>query len=439
MNFRILLPAVMVSMLAACAPTPESVASREVASPPALRESQALCLAASDGDGAVERALRIAQAAAQTGQPNPQHWITIGSHWLRKARHAADPGYYLNVEACIDEALALDPADGDALALRSLVLLQDHQFAAARTQAERVLAAEPQHVLALGALSDAALELGDYVGALRAAQRQMAARPGMVAETRAAHLAFLHGENDRAKTLIRDALHGRSRSDPEAAAFAFVEAARIFWHEGDLDGADAVLVEAMSWLPDYPPALVLRARIALANDDARAAIDLATRAHAQRPLVESAWLLSDAHALGGDPAAADEWFERARQLGEQSDHLGLGQLLAARGVELDRALAALEGERAQRGGIALDDAYAWALYRAGRIEEAAHFSAQALRLGTRDARLLYHAGAIRMALGESTQARALLSRALALNPRFDPHEADAAQRLLAADLRAVQR
>ena len=46
--------------------------------------------------------------------------------------------------------------------------------------------------------------------------------------------------------------------------------------------------------------------------------------------------------------------------------------------------------------------------------------ADALRLGTRDARLLFHAGMIHKALGDPDRARDYLGQALALNPRFHP-------------------
>lgn len=439
MNLRTLIALWASAALVACQPAPAPRALVDAAAAPRLDESSALCLASSAGQGSVERALRVAQATVAAGAPTARHWVTIGSHWLRKARAASDPGFYLNVNACIDAALAVDADDADALALRSLVLMQDHEFAAARKLAERVLAAEPEHVIALGTLSDAALELGDYQGALRAAQRQMAVRPGMAAEARAAYLAFLHGENARAKALIRDALESRSPADPEAAAWAFVEAAKLFWHEGDLRGADAVAAEALAWLPDHAPALVLRAHIALAMSEPARAITLAARAHELRPLVETAALLSDAHAIAGDVDMAEQWFERACALGEQTDRLGLGQLLARRDRDHARALAALEAERQHRAGIALDDAYAWALYRAGRLQEAEHFSEQALRLGTTDARLLFHAGAIQLALGKTRRGRELLTRALELNAHFDPFEAADARRLLGLGAAVAER
>ena len=56
---------------------------------------------------------------------------------------------------------------------------------------------------------------------------------------------------------------------------------------------------------------------------------------------------------------------------------------------------------------------------------------QALRMGTRDARLFYHAGMIHAALDRPDDARMYLRRALALNPHFDLLHAAQAERALA--------
>jgi hypothetical protein len=85
--------------------------------------------------------------------------------------------------------------------------------------------------------------------------------------------------------------------------------------------------------------------------------------------------------------------------------------------------------RAGRGGVYVDDTYAWVLFRAGRLDDARRASEQAMRLGTPDARILYHAGAIRIAVGDPA-GRALVEKALALNPRFDATGAAEARALL---------
>jgi Flp pilus assembly protein TadD len=97
---------------------------------------------------------------------------------------------------------------------------------------------------------------------------------------------------------------------------------------------------------------------------------------------------------------------------------------------VDRAVELTEREVRVRKDIYGYDAYAWALYKAGRLEEARAASQQALRLGTLDPELWYHAGMISAALGADELAREQLGRSLSLGPAFDPLQAPVARRTL---------
>jgi tetratricopeptide (TPR) repeat protein len=421
---RGLLAATCGALLGGCQASPEPAVAAA-----ATPETRLLCLAAGAGGNDLAARLATLQRRAERLPQQAERWVDVGRAWVRQARLSADAGHYLHADACASEALAVQPEFTPALELRALVLLNAHRFDEARTVAEAILARDPDNVAALGSLSDALLELGRYHDAAVAAQRQMRVRPGMAALARASYLRWLHGDREAAKVLIRDALVDRDTRDPEPAAWAFSEAAAIFWHEADLGGADALYAQALAWVPEFPAALLGRGRVALARDDLAAALDFALRAQRAQPGVDAAMLLAAVHERRGDAERAAQARAEARELGRRGDALGLARLLAD--SEPAAALAVLERERRTRGGIYLDDAYAWALHHSGRRAEALLASARALELGTPDARLLYHAGAIRLAAGDAAKGRALLERALALNPAFDPREARAARELLA--------
>src|SRR5207237_9494463 len=80
-------------------------------------------------------------------------------------------------------------------------------------------------------------------------------------------------------------------------------------------------------------------------------------------------------------------------------------------------------------GIYSEDALAWGLFRAGRCEQAKAHSIHALRLGTRDALLVFHRAMIEQCLG-SGRARSWFQRALAVNPHFSLLWAPIAKRAL---------
>ena len=84
------------------------------------------------------------------------------------------------------------------------------------------------------------------------------------------------------------------------------------------------------------------------------------------------------------------------------------------------------------------DALAWALYSSGHAEEALAPMTEALRLGTRDARLFFHAGMIAQRLGKTEQAIQWLEQTLATNPHFHILQAEVARATL-TELRSSAR
>ena len=73
---------------------------------------------------------------------------------------------------------------------------------------------------------------------------------------------------------------------------------------------------------------------------------------------------------------------------------------------------------------------AWNLCKNGKFEEAREAVSEALKLGTQDAKLHYHAGMIYHRLGEKEKAREHLRRALSINPYFHIFFADTAKHTL---------
>jgi Flp pilus assembly protein TadD len=121
------------------------------------------------------------------------------------------------------------------------------------------------------------------------------------------------------------------------------------------------------------------------------------------------------------------------------------QLFASSGANVDLELALFEADHgsaaravayatsayhARPQSVLVQDAYAWALFKSGRVAEALPIARQAQRIGTRLPYLRYHLGVIAAAAGDRRTARAALSQALALNPSFNPLQAPHARRLL---------
>jgi tetratricopeptide (TPR) repeat protein len=120
------------------------------------------------------------------------------------------------------------------------------------------------------------------------------------------------------------------------------------------------------------------------------------------------------------------------------------RLQAAAGVNTDAELAIFEADygdparavklaRAAWGNapsVRSADALGWALTRAGRAREGLRYARRALRLGSRDASFLYHAGMSARAAGRKAEAQPFLRDALAADPGFSPVHARTARRVL---------
>lgn len=441
---RSCLALLFVSSLVACSETPKPSPAPVKAEAPAvdpdanLSPSQKLALAKLPGSGSAVDEVAAAQKSVRENIQKDDLWVALGRAWIRQARESNDPGFYLNADACASVVLDREPNNPLALNLRGLVHLNDHRFEDARDVALKILAKRADDPMAWGTLSDALLEMGRYDEAIEATQKMVDLKPNLPSYSRASHLQWMRGDTGHAKQTVRGALDaGRAaKRDPEPGAWVLVQAAMIFWHEGDYEGADAGFDKALERVAEYPPALVGKGRIAMANGDAKKAADYFARAYKTSPLPETAWLLGDAKNAAGDAEGAKQAYANVEKDGRRTDPRTLSLFFSTKNQNVDDALALAREEYAKRKDVYTEDALAWALYRAGKLDEAKASIARARRLGTPDARLVYHEGAIRIATGDTAKGKELVRKALKMNRAFDPIAAKEAGELVAEKVAA---
>jgi tetratricopeptide (TPR) repeat protein len=389
-----------------------------------------LALVNPEGTGPIDQKILKLEGMVTHDPAKVDNWILLGRAWVQKARQAADPGFYANANACADIALDLKPRYALANDLKGMVHMNSHSFREARDLMRTVLADDPDDLTALGTLSDAYLELGDYEMAAKYAQHMMDLKPFLPSYVRASYIRWLNGDPEGAKEIVKHALEGGfDTRDPEPSAWATVEAAKIFFYQGDYSGAEFGIDRALSAFADYPFALVWKARADLALGKLEEASANAKKAYEASPLAETAWIWGDAeHAMGHDDKAK-EAYDKIVKIGRQGDKKTLAAFLATENRDIPDARELIEAELKNRGDIYTHDVYAWVLYRAGKLEEAKAESDKAMRLGTKDPLLLYHAGAIKLAAGDKTGLD-LVKKALALSPKFQMTGAREAEQLL---------
>lgn len=299
---------------------------------------------------------------------------------------------------------------------RSLV---DHDFGKTLAAAEALSKHLPFDVAARFATSDAHLELGEVDAAEDALQRVLDLKPCPSAYMRAGYLLHLRGEDERAIEVFGLASSALQPSDTKRRAWVSTELGEICRTSGRSDAADTHYRLALQLAPRSPKATLGLARLAWSRGELdAAALGYEDAGASPADLGELALIYTE---LGRD-AAARRALTRATSLGESDPHWNrsLARCVADNAqslghADVEEAVALAESELRIRPGVHTWDAFAWALCAAGRNQEALQASERALRWGTREPLLLYHAGVAAARLGDS-RAAAWLNEAFAQNP-----------------------
>jgi tetratricopeptide (TPR) repeat protein len=357
-------------------------------------------------------------------------WADLGMARVQLARISGDPAQYPRAEEALRTSLDLR-ADDNAPALTGMAALAAarHDFGAAETHARKAIAADAYSADAYGALADALIELGRPKEGFAAVQKMVDLRPDTGSYARASYTFELRGDLPKARALM-----GRARevaTDPSDITFTLTHLGGLAVVAGDLDAATEAYAEGLSRQPGDAGLLFGRARLAYARGDDAAAIADARAAVKAAPTPEHATALGDLLTAGGDEAGAKDAYDLVRAAAAlTAPDVDLVLFWADNG-EADRAATAARTIYEGRRSTVVADALAWALHRSGRSEEALPYADRALALGTHDARAHFHRGVIRAAVGDKAGARADLTEALRIDPRFSPRDAPAARAALA--------
>ena len=361
---------------------------------------------------------------------------------IELARTTGDLTAFLRAEAAFDTTLLRDQANAAALGYKGSVLVSLHRFGQAAALARTVLAQRPNDPVALATLGDASLELGDLAAARTAYTRVNALNSSAATLVRLGHLAFISGDTATARRAAGAAVVAADAegAEGERAAFYRYQLADVLISTGDLPDATAAYAEAVRADPGSFLAHSGLARALTGAGDLTGAIRELSAAIAIVPQPEFLARRGDLYTLRGQSgdarlATADYATVEviARLAGEAASVYDrtLSLYLANHGLDPARAVRLAATELTIRRDVYGYDAYAWALLAAGRPAEANTAMATALAFGTRDAKLLYHAGMIATALGQKDLARGLLADALRLDSTFDPLQASRARQTLA--------
>lgn len=399
---------------------------------------------ASDATAAIDKGVQYLAERARREPDNFAVQNKLSGYLLQRARETGSSEDLRFARRAAEASLAAVAAEQNRSGLSALVQaeLAAHEFAASKEHALRLIALNPAKTESYALLADALLELGDYEGA-EATLRQMQARQidevTFAGETRWARIAALRGKTDQAREHLSTALAlalDASVPSPGAVAWCHWQLGETDFACGKYEAAEKRYAAALDASPKYFRALASMGRVLAARGDRAGAIERYEQAVQIVPEPTFLAALGDLYQLAGRKKEADQQYAlieaiaRLSAAGGTTDNRQMAMFDADHDLAPQRAYEAASREYKERRDIYGADAVAWTALKAKKLPEAQAAMKDALRLGTKDARLLYHAGMIARAVGDRQQAREHLQAALALNPQFDPMQATLAVKAL---------
>jgi tetratricopeptide (TPR) repeat protein len=373
----------------------------------------------------------------------------LGSALFQKARETGDIAYYDLAEQTLKKSLALAPHDfhaADPLVHIALVYMGEHRFKDALTSAQQAISLGSGSLAAFAIEGDAYTDMGDYDEAAQAYNTvqtlgRVTSSPlalACMSDSRTAYLRFLHGDSEEAIRLMRSAVAAALQINVprENLAWLYFELGERYFQAGELENAAPAYQSGIAADPNHYRSLAGLAKVRAAQGEFEESIRLYQRSIAIIPFPVYVEELGDVYRKVGKEREAQRQYDLVEYIGHLSE---LNRVLANRelalfhadqGIKLPEAVELARKELEVRHDIYTWDTLAWALYKNGRLEEAAAAMNKALVLHTNDPLLLFHAGMIYHASAKDAEAKDFLSRALKANPHFHIFHAEVAKRIL---------
>ncbi|MFB6626309.1 tetratricopeptide repeat protein [Streptomyces sp. NPDC056374] len=360
-------------------------------------------------------------------------WAALGMAYVQQGRTTADPATYMRAEKALRTSLTVQATDNtDAQIGMGALAAARHDFPTALGWALKATTSNPYSASAHGVLADAYTQLGRYDEADEAIQAMTDLRPDAASLARASYAFELKGDTSQARDLMRRSL--TAAATPADSAFAHAVLSSLALQDADAKDALSEAQKGLRAAPGDSALLEAKARAHEALGEPDKAVADYEAAIAITPLPHYLLGLGELEQSLGHRERAEPQYallraqDRIRESSRTSADTDAILFEADHGSP-QRAVAIAEQVLRTRPFIAVHDAYAWSLHRAGRHTEALQQADLALALGTRNALFRYHRGAIHQALGHADAARADLDQALR-QPAFHPLHATAARALL---------
>ena len=395
-----------------------------------------------------EPLIKNMQTRVQSNPKDPAAYSALGAAFFQRARETGDIEDFQQAEQALNRSLDLNSADFSAAPAYSAmaeVCMGEHRFSDAVTYAQKALSLGSGDLSPFAIVGDANADMGEYERAAIAYSRldvsgESAADPHdvYVRDSRTSYLKFVSGDTRGAIRLMQSAVAAgtEARLPAENVAWLYYELGEYESQAGDIAAANSAYLTALTIHPGDYRAMAGLGRLRGNQGRYAEAIKLYQSAVAVVPMPMYVAELGDMYTRAGSTAEAKKQYQLVEYIGllghinQVLHNRDLALFYADHDIKLDEALTLAHKEFEVRHDIYTWDALAWALYKNGKYQEASDAMQNALRPGTRDALLFFHAGMIANRLGQTSQAKERLQTALSINPHFHVIYADVARQQL---------
>lgn len=362
----------------------------------------------------------------------------LGDALIRKARETGDPAYFNRAEEALKRSLEIAPKNAGAMRHLAYVFYSRHEFEAAANHARKAIEMNPTDGDSYGVLGDSLLEVGEYARAEEVYKKMMELEENLYSYSRLAGLKSMRGDSVGAIVDLERAIAaGKATRQPaESIAWAEWQLGSDHFVLGKLQNAETYYRQSLETYPNYYRALAGMAQVRAAQKNYGEAISLYQKAISILPMPDFAAALGDIYIKIGKPELAKQQYELVEYIGRLGSlnqalyNRELAYFYADHDMKLAESLELAKRELDYRKDIYAYDLLAWSLYKNDKVEEARDAMEKALKLGTQDAKLFFHAGMIYHRLGEKEKAKQYLAKAIATNPHFHVLYAETAQKTL---------
>ncbi len=375
---------------------------------------------------------------------NPESGLdlaALAAAYMKRARVTGQGASYLLAEQAAVRSLGVLPFFNNGARLTLAEALQArHDFDGALKLIDEVLKAELRNSSALSLRASIRLALGQPQMALRDVAPLVELLPNTTNLTLRALVQEALGKDEAAVADFTAATQFEQPDDFFGSARVRTLLGRYHMRRGRLELARGLFQEALRIAPNYPQATLLLADLESRLGNYRVAEELYQQIlglhGAESNSAAGSGTVYDHSAMRGlarlkrvegsvDEVAAWNSTEALLRLEIENGAYGhrreLARMLLERGrpQDLPEALEQAQLEARTRQDWETLSTLAWAQMQSGQLPAAQHSIQAALKVGFREAELLYRAGQIEQKLGHQPQAERYFAQAQQVDPRFD--------------------